>query len=230
MCDKKIFKIIENILLNDENPSKSLNKIRHTEQFEKSIFNLLNKLETIDQDKTFHPEGNVWNHVCMVVDKGSIYKEFTDDKRSFMLGTLLHDLGKITTTKWIRGRWRSYDHDKVGANKAREIMNKVSDDVMLNERVEELVRYHMHHIYLGKDLPFSNIHGLIATKNINDIILMFLCDKLGRGQQLSSDKVIVFNDVLEILNKIEKYTGEKEENIRKNISEIFKIEKIKEQR
>ena len=39
----------------------------------------------------------------------------------------------------------------------------------------------MHLLFLSKNMPFANEKGLIKNVDINDISLVFLSDRIGRG-------------------------------------------------
>lgn len=200
-----------------EKPSQFLNEIQSSHRFKESNFKVLLKLIDIEQELKYHPEGNVWNHICMVVDYASIAKRFTYNKSAFMWGSLLHDLGKINTTVKRKGRWTSYNHDNVGYDMVKTLLDKESSDLEFNEQVCELVKFHMHHIYILKNLPFGNINDLINTNNINDIVLLFACDKLGRGNQNSEDKIRIFDEIIKILEIIEMKSGKTYDEVRDNV-------------
>lgn len=221
MSDKNIYEKINNILMTSNVPSKELNEVRKTLEFKESVFNVINKLEEIEQDKKFHPEGNVWNHTIMVVDTAAALKEFSKDEKSLLWAALLHDLGKIPTTKWIRGKWRSYGHDTAGANMAKELLNKVSNDIEFNTRVENLVKFHMHHLYIVKELPFADIEGLKMLEDLNDIILIFLSDKLGRGEKTKREINMIIEELLSTIKKIESLTKRDYESLKENLSNIY---------
>jgi putative nucleotidyltransferase with HDIG domain len=220
--EQNIFKDLQIILLNEKKPSLQLEKAIETKQFKDSKFNIIRKLIDIPQEKKFHPEGNVWNHTKMVVDIGAIVREFSDEPITFMWSTLLHDIGKIPTTKFIRGRYRSYDHDKEGSKMAYDLISYYRD-TKLAQDVKTLVRYHMHHIYISKNLPFSDMKGLVDSNKINDIILLFISDKLGRGNQTKEEYKKSIEEVFVILGKIEKYSHIKYDDLKDKVREIEKI-------
>lgn len=215
-----IFKEIDKALEILDKPSKFLNKLNNLEDFKKSDFGVLGRLIDIEQEPKYHPEGNVWNHLCMVVDAASIAKPLVNNKREFMWGALLHDIGKLTTTVKRKGRWTSYNHDEVGCDMAKEILLKETCDEEFTQAVATLVKFHMHHIYILKNLPFGNIEKLIETNNVNDIVMLFLCDKLGRGGQNNEDKKRVFEEVLSILDIIEKKSSFKYDDVRRNVEKF----------
>ena len=68
---KLIFEEISNHLMNDEKPSIYLNNILKDEKYNVDPINKIFKLQQIEQNPKYHPEGNVLNHVLMVVDKAN---------------------------------------------------------------------------------------------------------------------------------------------------------------
>lgn len=220
--EKDIINDIEEILLNEKKPSLELEKIIEIKDFKESEFNVIVKLKDIPQEKKYHPEGNVWNHTKMVVDIAAIVKEFSEDARSFMWGALLHDIGKIPTTKFIRGRYRSYDHDREGAKMAYNLISHYGDEKLADD-VRVLVRYHMHHIYISKNMKFADYRGLLGSNKINDIVLLFIADKLGRGNQTYDEFQVSIQEVLAILDKLEYKSNMKYDDLKNMINEIMKI-------
>lgn len=218
----EIFNKINNILLESDKPSIEIDKLMNSEEFKNSDFNIVSKLKDIPQEKKFHPEGNVWNHTKMVIDVASEIKSFSSNSKKFMWSALLHDIGKIPTTKFIKGRYRSYEHDIEGAKMVSELLKKY-EDIRFVDDVTEIVRFHMHHIYILRNLPFSNIKKLLNSKNFDDIILLFICDKLGRGNQDSFEKKKNLNEVVTILDMLERENNNRHQELRKKISKIEKV-------
>lgn len=216
-----IFNKIDEILNLNGDITKSLEVLLNQNNFKDSEFNILNKLKNIEQEKQYHPEGNVWNHTKMVVENALKFKDMAIDKRSFMWAALFHDIGKISTTKFIRGRYRSYNHDIEGEKVTYKLI-KTYDEALAN-KVSNMVRFHMHHIYILKNMPFSDIDTLKSSENFSDIILLFICDKLGRGKQSLLDKKQNLNDVLFILNQILNNSEERYINLKEKVIKIQKI-------
>ena len=217
-----VFKTIDDILLLDEKPSNKIEILMKEQEFIDSDFNIFNKLVNVPQDKKYHPEGNVWNHTKMVVDLASKIKKYSINSEIFMWSSIFHDIGKIKTTKFIKGRYRSYNHDLEGEKVTYNILKKYMNEDKA-ESISEMVRFHMHHIYILKDLPFSNIDKLIKSSNYQDIILLFICDKLGRGNQSLEEKINTVNDVVIILDKLEGITGKSNNDIKTKINNIKEI-------
>lgn len=209
MTDKEIFLNIEEHLLNDDKPSTYLKEALKTQILDKHPFSMIKDLNDVDQNPKFHPEGNVFIHTMMVIDEGAKNKEKSKDKRVFMWALLLHDIGKKPTTKLRKGRLTSYDHDSVGADMAREFLTYFNEEETFISKVTGLVRWHMQSLFVTKDMKFQNISGMLEDVDINEIVLVSLSDRLGRGG-LDHQEI---NDTLVQVNKFkEKISNFKREN------------------
>ncbi|MBU5316630.1 HD domain-containing protein [Clostridium bornimense] len=192
---EKQFLAIEKILLQEEKPSIFIEKLLKSNNLSKYPFNMIADLNNIQQNPKYHPEGNVFKHVMMVIDEGVPYREKVTNKRAFMWALLLHDIGKTPTTKMRKGRLTSYDHDKVGAVMAREFMEYFNEDEEFTSLVSSLVRWHMQSLYVNKNLPFKEIDKMVSELNINDIVLFSLADRLGRGGVDKEKRKEIYNDI-----------------------------------
>lgn len=185
---RKIFMDIDEHILKDEKPSIYLNKLYNEGKLEEYPFNMLTVLKNIEQSPKYHPEGSVWNHIMMVLDNGAKEKNKSENKRIFMWACLLHDIGKSTTTKVRKGRITSYNHDKEGEKLSIEFLKCFTEDEDFIRRVSKLVRWHMQTLFVNKDLPFSDIETMIKEVSIEEVALISLCDRLGRGN-MSEGKI-----------------------------------------
>lgn len=217
MSNLEIFNDIESHLLADDRPSEYLNKLKKNGVLHKRPFDIIGELENIEQEKKFHPEGNVWNHTMMVVDQAASRRAISEDKRSFMWAALLHDVGKIKTTVKRNGRWTAYNHDSVGAEMVRRFLRDFSEDEVFNSSVIGLVRWHMQNLYVNKRLPFAEISSMLVDCSVHEITLLSLCDRLARGEMKP-------NEIYEITEKLEKFvdtiastTGENYDEIKEEI-------------
>ena len=95
MNNKEVFSTINEILLNSSKPSYELESLIMDGNFDQYPFDKIKKLKNIDQNPKYHPEGNVLNHVLMVVDKASQVKHKSEYPLAFMWAALLHDIGKL---------------------------------------------------------------------------------------------------------------------------------------
>jgi tRNA nucleotidyltransferase (CCA-adding enzyme) len=80
------------------------------------------------QDPEWHPEGDVWTHVLMVVDEARARLEGLDrgPAVAMMLAALCHDLGKPATTAMIDGRMRSPGHEESGLAPATSLLDRLN--------------------------------------------------------------------------------------------------------
>lgn len=175
-----LFEEITEHLLLDDRPSEFLEKISKQEEFQMYPFSLLLQLKKTEQSPKYHAEGNVWNHTMLVLDEAAKVKVQSKDPRIFMWAALLHDIGKPGTTRMKKGRITSYDHDVEGERLAIEFLECFSQEEHFLQSVVSLVRYHMHMLYLLRELPHSDLMGLLRNVDIEEIALLCLCDRLGR--------------------------------------------------
>jgi poly(A) polymerase len=98
----------------------------------------------VEQPPQFHPEGDVYTHVRLMLSK--IEKPNLD----LALGILFHDVGKKPTSKVDEnGRIRFNGHETIGAEMAEQIMTGLRYDNKTIQTVCELVQHHMQF----KDVP-----------------------------------------------------------------------------
>ena len=93
-------------------------------------------MQGVEQPPEFHPEGDVWIHVLLMLE------QLSHPTPTLALGALLHDVGKPPTFS-VSDRIRFNGHAELGATMAFEIMQRLRfsrDDV---ERVTSLVANHM---------------------------------------------------------------------------------------
>lgn len=200
--DSRLFEEINHHLLTDDHPSEYLRKA--VAALTEPPFTMLSDLKKAKQSPVHHPEGDVWEHTLLVVDQAAKLREQSKDQAAFMWAALLHDIGKPSTTRSRKGKITSYDHDKVGGQMAREFMSCFTADLGLIERVGHLVRYHMHILFVLKELPFSDVAGMIRDVDLKELALLGYCDRVGRGNpdlQAEKSNVSRFVEIIERLTK-----------------------------
>lgn len=95
-------------------------------------------LHGVDQPPQFHPEGDVYQHVRLMLTK------IEHPNLELALSVLFHDVGKKPTAKVDEnGRIRFNEHESVGAAMSEEIMTGLRYDNKTIETVREVVQYHM---------------------------------------------------------------------------------------
>ena len=205
MNDKEIFLDIERHLLNDDKPSNYIQEALKTKLLDKYPFSMIKELQDVDQNPKFHPEGNVFIHTMMVVDEGAKHRERSKNKRVFMWALLLHDIGKKPTTKLRKGRLTSYNHDIVGADMVKKFLEYFNEDYDFINEVRGLVRWHMQSLFVTKDMKFQNIGEMLNDVDINEIVLVSLSDRLGRGGLDNEEINNTFIQIERFKEKISKF-------------------------
>ena len=110
------------------------------------------RMKTTKQNPVYHGEGNVLAHtrmVCRELINNPEFHELPDgQKAELFLGTLLHDIGKVKTTRLEDGRWVSPHHSLTGSQIAREFLWETcglcgdAHLIHFRETVCALIRYH----------------------------------------------------------------------------------------
>lgn len=101
------------------------------------------------QEPEWHPEGDVWTHTLMVIDKAHELNTDLDRPRliAVMLGAVCHDLGKPPTTALIDGRIRSLDHEQAGVEPTLSLLDRLNihtiDGFDVRTQVVGLVAHHL---------------------------------------------------------------------------------------
>jgi len=167
-------------LLNDEIPSKYLNRIYEEKYFREYPFHMLYQLKATEQSPVHHPEGNVWNHTLLVVDMAATVKNRSHNPSVFMWAALLHDIGKPDTTRIRKGKITAYDHEKKGYELSKEFLSIFTKDEIFIKEIICLIRWHMQILFVVNNLPFGDIETMKQQVDINEVALLGLCDRLGR--------------------------------------------------
>lgn len=183
-----LFNAFEAHLLGDERPSLYFNGLKDAGAFPRTPpFDMLDDLADVPQSPRHHPEGDVWAHTMLVVDNAAQLKSVSAHPRGLMWAALLHDVGKKPTTKMRKGRITAYDHDKAGRDLAELFLRACGQDAAFVRRVGALVRWHMQALYAMRRLPFFNPRAMMAEVDVDEVALLCLADRLGRGPMNAQD-------------------------------------------
>tara|TARA_B100000959_G_scaffold285906_1_gene362339 strand:+ start:1132 stop:2448 length:1317 start_codon:yes stop_codon:yes gene_type:complete len=98
-----------------------------------------------DQSPDYHPEGTVYNHIRLALEKLP-----TDAAATLPWAVLLHDIGKPDTASvGADGRIHFYGHEKIGAETAEAILERLRFPRKQIDEITFTVRHHMQF----KDVP-----------------------------------------------------------------------------
>ncbi len=157
----------------------------------------------IDQEKDWHPEGSVFEHLMQTLDAAAylihnsvdfstqkiIIKILDNNKINkliFLYSALCHDLGKVATTKCINGRLRSWGHDEAGVVPTKAMMQRITGRKKIIEAVVSFVRYHMRPAQLIAQKSSLSAYKRLAHQlheplSLGFLALLFQADRLGRN-------------------------------------------------
>jgi tRNA nucleotidyltransferase (CCA-adding enzyme) len=101
----------------------------------------------VPQNPEWHPEGDVLTHLALSADAATAACDREGlsgtDRHVAILGALLHDLGKATTTRVRNGRITSYGHAAAGAEPARRFLARIGAPDVVRDRIVPVVVEHM---------------------------------------------------------------------------------------
>ena len=164
-------------LLTLDKPSEYFEKYKNTETFPQ-----LDALVGIEQEPRFHPEGDVWNHTMLVVDKAAQLRGKAENPLGFMLSALCHDLGKVTATAVIDGRIRALGHEEQGIAPAKKLLESIGADRNTVDYVINMTLLHMRPNMLVSQKSGDKAYKRLFDKSVcpNDLILIADADRTSR--------------------------------------------------
>jgi tRNA nucleotidyltransferase (CCA-adding enzyme) len=145
---ERIWGEIEKLLLQADRPSIGLQLALDLGIIRQVVPELL-PMVGCEQEPEWHPEGDVWTHTLMVVDKARELNGDLDRPRliTVMLGAVCHDLGKPATTAVVDGRIRSLDHEQAGVEPTVSLLDRLNihsiDGFDVRAQVIGLVAHHL---------------------------------------------------------------------------------------
>ncbi len=123
---ERIWGEIEKLLLLPARPSIGFDLARELGVVGR-LFPEMAALMGCPQEPDWHPEGDVWIHTLMVIDRAR--ERLSDLHRAaqvaLMLGAVCHDFGKPLTTAFFDGRIRSYNHEEAGVSPALGFLDRL---------------------------------------------------------------------------------------------------------
>ena len=96
------------------------------------------KMHGVEQPPEFHPEGDVWVHTLLLLEKLP-----SDASPALAWGALLHDVGKPATFRRAPDRIRFDGHVEVGVRIAEEILRRLRFSLEETAQIISLIENHM---------------------------------------------------------------------------------------
>ena len=116
------------------------------------------ELKNTPQNPRYHGEGDVFAHTRMVCEKligmDAFHALDRVPKAELFLSAVLHDIGKVRTTRLENGEWTSPNHASSGSRTVREFLWKdlglcgTKEKICFRETVCALIAGHMQPVYL----------------------------------------------------------------------------------
>jgi len=127
-------------IISQENPGAGLMLLSETGLL-KYILLEIEIMRGVEQPPEFHPEGDVFIHTCLVLDK--LYENTGGEvSPELALGALLHDVGKPPTFS-VSDRIRFNAHDRIGADMSKSISKRLKLSNKQADTIYELIREHL---------------------------------------------------------------------------------------
>lgn len=165
-------------LLESRRPSEFFECLREMGQLG-YWFKELEQLIGLEQNPEFHPEGDVWTHTMMVLDRAAQFRPYVSDPYAFMLLALTHDFGKITTTEFVNGAIHAYGHELQGAEIAERFLDRVCHGSDIKKYIANMIPNHMrpNKIAESRSAVKKTNHLFDNVLAPSDLIYFAICDK-----------------------------------------------------
>ncbi len=138
---ERIEREFEKLLLKSIRPSLGLRWLATLGRLHEILPELAHS-EDIKQEPSWHPEGNVFEHLMQSLEAAAQIDKGTNQKNLVLrYAALTNDLGKISTSIEKDGRIKSPGHAAAGVSYARALLKRITRNVKLIKTVELLVKY-----------------------------------------------------------------------------------------
>lgn len=143
----------------------------------KVILPEVSALKGVEQSPQHHPEGDVWTHTLIMLDK------LQNPTVTLALGTLLHDIGKPATFERSPERIRFNGHVEVGIKMAEAICRRLRYPGEVTEQVLALVANHMRFIHVP-EMRQSTLKKFLRMPHFEEHLELHRLDCLGSHGKL----------------------------------------------
>jgi len=114
-----------------------------------------------EQGKKHHPEGDVWNHVMLMLKN---LKSVAPKNLNVALACLLHDVAKPVTRTENNGKVQFLGHEKVGVAMAVDVLRRLKYD---NDVVKAVASHTENHMKWGSVMVMKNATLVRFCRNLN---------------------------------------------------------------
>jgi len=181
LARERIFEEWRKLLLQGQQLSRGLEFIRACDWLR--YFPELEPMIGCEQNRTWHPEGDVWTHILRCLDFFAAHR-IGNPREDFVVGlaVLCHDLGKPATTVLRDGKICARGHARVGEDVTRQFLARLTEEKALIEEVVALVGAHLspRQLYEGKagDAAIRRLARRVGR--IDRLVRVAWADQMGR--------------------------------------------------
>ena len=190
---ERIVDELRKIYLTNMKPSKAFTVMNEIGVF-KYILPRLHSLKKVIQDEVYHPEGDVFTHILMMLDILPM------DKRSMEVfwAIIYHDTGKELTYPEFKG------HALVSKDIFVSEGKKYVQDKKLQKKIESLIEYHEEPLrFLIEGFDKIKLKKLAVKVDISKLLDLYLCDVLGRGRKDNCEELKIIEQIKTLYKKIQ---------------------------
>jgi tRNA nucleotidyltransferase (CCA-adding enzyme) len=140
----------------------------------------------VEQDREWHPEGDVWTHAGLAADQAARLADETGlagtDRLAVVFAALLHDTGKPAATEPDEnGRLISKGHAEAGVIPAAEFLRSIGCPEATIARILPLIREHMNCLGRPSKPAVSRLVRRLVPATLTELALVCAADSKGRG-------------------------------------------------
>jgi poly(A) polymerase len=148
----------------------------------KQIIPEIYELQGCEQPPRYHPEGDVFQHVRLMLEKLP-----EDTTLGIVLAVLLHDIAKPATRQWDEkaGRYRFNNHAGLGATMSAGILRRLRYSNAIIDSVCETVARHMDFMHV-QQMRQSTLRRFIGREHFADELELHRVDCLGSHGKLDN--------------------------------------------
>jgi len=195
---ERLYEEFKKLLLKANRPSLGFALMRELGIIKK-YYPELHALIDVAQNPIWHPEGDVWTHTLMALDKMVMLLKHENEKDDLkmMYAILCHDLGKATHTQVTAEKISAIGHELAGIEPTKTFMYRLSDEHDFIDALLPLVEHHLApSIYFRNGVKDKTIRKLSTKVNIEALVCVARADFLGRTTEASLKGVYEAGDWL----------------------------------
>jgi tRNA nucleotidyltransferase (CCA-adding enzyme) len=142
-------------------------------------------LHSVEQDRRWHPEGDVWVHSGLAGDQAARLADKAGltgtDRFAVVIGALVHDFGKVTHTQRASGRITSHGHAAAGVAPASAFLRGAGCPEGIISRIVPLVKEHMCPVGCPAKPAVRRLARRLVPATMAELVLVCGADVAGRG-------------------------------------------------